>query len=826
MGLGDNVKMWSGDFVAEELSISFHEDSSVEPIIPLESLVGLSLRDNPKRAHLLVSTVLGKHIPQHPLIIETVGKLLARQVWEQANGADSSVSDEALRLFGLALEGDNVALQHCLAALGNTFLTNVATIGYAETATSLGATVAEALNSYYVHSSRYPDFGAVSYGTFEESHSHATSHFLTPSDASFLNDESNDIVLVDDEISTGSTLMNTIAMLESLTHHDNYFLVSLVDLRTFEDRQRFDEFAEKLGINIYVASLYSGTVLVPANAKELAQPVIRSIKSEKPHIFVEAEQVADIVVLETHLPLSDLKNGQVSLAASLPLQAQSIASVARESIMGRTLVLGLEEKMYLPLLVAKFLSYGDNNDVLFSTTTRSPVISYDSEDYAIRTKIEYKVPFVEGDTQNRYAYNIDDFFDSVLIVVDSAEELKELENPDGLLGKLKHIVRKIVIVKNSSLPEPLSGPEFGSYAESDVRWLLKDLSNFNLEASLESREADIQKGKKHYAETLPEEYQPSVEYQDLFKVSLEDSKHEIAESIANVGEVIYQERNQDPVLVSLARAGTPVGILIKRYLEKTYGHEVPHYAVSIVRGKGIDYNALNYLAANYAPSRIMFVDGWTGKGAISKQLNASIEQYRQETGVAFSPDMAVLADPGNCVQIYGTRDDFLIPSACLNSTVSGLISRTVLNDELIGENDYHGAKFYSEFAENDYSNLFVDKISELFSPELSAAAQNFRDNFVREEPTWSGWATVERIDKEQGLNNINFVKPGVGETTRVLLRRVPWKIIIRPDKVDSLKHIKLLAENRGVPLEFDADLPYACIGLIKPSSDDDKGSQE
>ena len=45
--------------------------------------------------------------------------------------------------------------------------------------------------------------------------------------------------------------------------------------------------------------------------------------------------------------------------------------------------------------------------------------------------------------------------------------------------------------------------------------------------------------------------------------------------------------------------------------------------------------------------------------------------------------MAVLADPGYCTSIYGTREDFLIPSACLNATVSGLISRTVLNDTYI-----------------------------------------------------------------------------------------------------------------------------------------------
>ena len=80
----------------------------------------------------------------------------------------------------------------------------------------------------------------------------------------------------------------------------------------------------------------------------------------------------------------------------------------------------------------------------------------------------------------------------------------------------------------------------------------------------------------------------------------------------------------------------------------------------------------------------MFVDGWTGKGAIARELAAAVVLANADLGTAFAPDLAVLADTGHCVEIFGTREDYLIPSACLNSTVSGLVSRTVLNDQLIG----------------------------------------------------------------------------------------------------------------------------------------------
>jgi hypothetical protein len=60
------------------------------------------------------------------------------------------------------------------------------------------------------------------------------------------------------------------------------------------------------------------------------------------------------------------------------------------------------------------------------------------------------------------------------------------------------------------------------------------------------------------------------------------------------------------------------------------------------------------------------------------------------------------------------------------------------------------------------------------------------------------------------------VKPGVGETTRVLLRRVPWKVLVRPDAREDIAHVMLLAELRGVEVVFVQDLPYSCVGLIHP----------
>ena len=214
---------------------------------------------------------------------------------------------------------------------------------------------------------------------------------------------------------------------------------------------------------------------------------------------------------------------------------------------------------------------------------------------------------------------------------------------------------------------------------------------------------------------------------------------------------------------------------------------------------------------------IQFIDGWTGKGAIKKELEYAVHTFNERNNTHISHCMAVLADPGYCTSIYGTREDFLIPSACLNATVSGLISRTVLNDTYIGPNDFHGVKYYKELEQEDLSNLFVDEVTDLFP-----SVHSHIDNQLRyitstyTNPSWQGLKDIQSIQNHFEIDDINLIKPGVGETTRVLLRRIPWKILIRKQNNPDLKHILLLAKEKNVPIEIYENMTYSCCGLIKP----------
>ncbi|MFJ3418921.1 phosphoribosyltransferase domain-containing protein [Streptomyces sp. NPDC086082] len=855
-----NDGVWSGSWVAERLGVELLGDPE------LTDLLGLALRRNPKRAHLLVSNVLGKHVPQSPTVVYGYGFTLGRRVRE---------------------------------LLGTEESRRAVVLGYAETATGLGHAVADGIAlAPYLHSTRRPVPGVATAGGFEESHSHATSHLLLPEDPALLAGE-GPLVLVDDEFSTGNTVLNTIRDLHARYPRGRYVVVALVDMRSAADAGRLDEFAAEIGARVDLVAAASGTVSLPTGVLEKGQELVARYEAGN-----HSSAAPSGLVAQFPAPLKDKaaaatpsiettptpnppgargtarpaptaphptdnpsgargtarptptdphpKNNRVTqvdirwpknlpdggrhgftpghrirLDRALPAMAARLAEALPEDAT-RIHILGFEELMYAPLRLARELEQIVDAGVTYSTTTRSPVLAVDDPGYAIRTRLTFPAHDTPADGPgDRYAYNIAGAgFDAVVAVLDDTADTPELHAPDGLLARLAEHTPHVVLAvipsyvpeRPAMLPDPLRGPAFSSYAPEEVGWLLQDLSDVTLEAPTEEREEAIQSGGAHYAESLPVEYQPSEQYQQLFHTALDEAADRLALAVGAVTELVLAERSPHPVLVSLARAGTPVGVLMRRWAQHRHGLDLPHYAVSIVRGRGIDANALRWLAAHHDPADVVFVDGWTGKGAITRELTEAIREFEESDGITgFDPEIAVLADPGSCVKTYGTREDFLIPSACLNSTVSGLISRTVLRSDLVGPHDFHGAKFYRELAGADVSVDFLDAVAARF-PEVSDAVTVLAKELLAADrtPTWEGWAAVERISEEYGIHDVNLVKPGVGETTRVLLRRVPWKILARAGAGADLDHVRLLAEQRGVPVEEVAELPYTCVGLIHP----------
>lgn len=347
---------------------------------------------------------------------------------------------------------------------------------------------------------------------------------------------------------------------------------------------------------------------------------------------------------------------------------------------------------------------------------------------------------------------------------------------------------------------------FGTYKPQDVTILLKDITGLVEPLPTAAREVQIQSGR-HYSEMLPLEYEPSEKYLQTFFDALNRYAKITAAAVKSVAEKIFADKGSNVALVSLARAGTPIGILIKRYLERKFACNVAHYTISIIRGRGIDENAVKFILSRHKPAEIQFVDGWTGKGAIQRELSAAMKNFPD-----VSAGLAVLSDPAGVAEKCGTHDDFLIASSCLNSTVSGLLSRTFLRRDIIGENDFHGAAFYRELADKDLTYRFIDAIEAHFDdcPPIKTLTVDAN----------SGLAEVKKIAAAFKIDDINLIKPSIGEATRVLLRRVPWKILVHDLHDEAhLGHLYQLAREKNVPLEVFPLTNYKACGLIRKIGD-------
>lgn len=344
-----------------------------------------------------------------------------------------------------------------------------------------------------------------------------------------------------------------------------------------------------------------------------------------------------------------------------------------------------------------------------------------------------------------------------------------------------------------------------TFKKDDCIYLLKDLTSVIKEVSIDEKEKLISQGV-NYSEMISKEYPLSDEINDIFKETLEKNAKQLAYYTGAIAEEIYRRGKENAIIVSLARAGSPVGALIKRYIAFKYNANIPHYSISIIRDKGIDENALNYIRKNHPNGIITFVDGWTGKGSITKELKKAIISYNEKYGTNISYDLAVLADPAKLSAIAGTKSDICIPNACLNSTVSGLVSRTIHNKDLIGEKDFHGAKIYYDLQKYDMTNYFLDVVEKHFSKEDKPVEINIDTNYVP--------SVISKLANDFPMADINKVKLSIGESSRALLRRKPYVLLVKNIDNPDLSFVLHLAKQKNVEIKEYDTMDYECISLL------------
>ncbi|MES2819054.1 MAG: cysteine protease StiP domain-containing protein [Pseudomonadota bacterium] len=349
----------------------------------------------------------------------------------------------------------------------------------------------------------------------------------------------------------------------------------------------------------------------------------------------------------------------------------------------------------------------------------------------------------------------------------------------------------------------------GSYLPEDVDFLLQPLQ---IEiTSAEEKERLIQSQQRHYSEMIGAENPPGEVHQALYAQALAQNGQRMAADVAALA-VALDARFAGPsiALVSFVRAGAPLGALLRRALAER-GRAVRHYGLSIIRDRGLDRVALDAVIARHGAANIVFVDGWTGKGAIAGELARSLGGDPRFVG---EPPLVTLADPCGHAWLAPSSDDWLIPSGILGATVSGLISRTIWTED----GGYHGCMQYENLRPYDVTRAFVETIDGLrrgLSAPVAAAQPWSTEQ--RRMLQASARQTIGDLAARFAIDNPNRIKPGIAEATRAVLRRVPHSVLVRARTDQDVQLLLHLAARLGIEVEeAGAALgPYRAVTIIK-----------
>lgn len=356
--------------------------------------------------------------------------------------------------------------------------------------------------------------------------------------------------------------------------------------------------------------------------------------------------------------------------------------------------------------------------------------------------------------------------------------------------------------------QPKQQPFSGSYAADDVQFLLRPMQMAM--TSVAEKERLIQSGQRHYSEMISQEQPPSAEHQALYEQALADGLERLASEVQALAQALQQRRPQQRiVLVSLVRAGVPLGVLLLHAL-RDLGVEAYHYGVSIIRDKGIDEAALAWLEQRHDFADFVYVDGWVGKGAITQQLEASLGA-RYDTDIPF----VVLADPAGRAWLAASADDWLIPFGILGATVSGLVSRSIWPPSP----GWHGCVLYEHLAAHDVSQALVDAV-DTKRQQLSHTPTLNWDSNQRATLRQQADQVIQNLSEQYAISNLNRIKPGIAEATRAVMRRVPERILVQDPNDPHLRLLRHLATTRGIELQAcgAALQPYRAITLIQQTA--------
>jgi hypothetical protein len=364
--------------------------------MPAQDLFCLGTRNNPKRAFLFLSHVLGKHLPVAPMVMEDIHERLARHIPDLPQP--------------------------------------VIFIGMAETATCLGQGVFEAWrrahpdrDGLYLHTTRYE----MADGTpveFEETHSHAPLQWFYLPTNSALRDQfqnARSLVLIDDEISTGSTFVNLARACQVVAKNIGH--IHLAAITDFTGSTHREQLASSFGATLTVGSLLSGQWRFQPNGRNAPAP---------------SEAQAPSGMAPT---LIDHGFGRLGRSTCLSLPRDRIKTLGATILPSeRVLVLGTGEFMHPAFVLARELHNAIGATVHMHATTRSPILVWGPITHALSFTDNY------GEEITNYLYNCGAVhYDHVFLCHETGPTPSLIEIARQLGARLLHFRSEIEIEENS-----------------------------------------------------------------------------------------------------------------------------------------------------------------------------------------------------------------------------------------------------------------------------------------------------------------------------------------------------------------------------------------
>ncbi|MBR4083529.1 MAG: phosphoribosyltransferase domain-containing protein [Lachnospiraceae bacterium] len=361
-------------------------------------LVGIAKRENNnKRNYLVVNKLQGKHVP--------VGPAEAMGMFKELAGTIKGVYEKERLLL----------------------------VGFAETATAIGAAVAIELGTKYIQTTREIIPG-VEYIFFSEEHSHATEQKLVKDDIDSCIGQIDRIVFIEDEVTTGKTILNIITLLEKQYSYPLKFAVASI-------LNGMDEVA----LQTYAKKEISLHYLVKTN-HDAYTAVADGYAGDGLYVSCDMGEDVDRVSFVSKIEIEGMKNAR-RLVDALEYQkaceglSNKILDELEQDIKGKVLVLGTEEFMYPALYVAGQLE-NRGMAVKNHATTRSPIAVSTELQYPLHERYELRSLY----DRNRvtYVYDIGSY-DLVLVITDAKGEDKE--GFHSLINALQKKNSKIVYVR-------------------------------------------------------------------------------------------------------------------------------------------------------------------------------------------------------------------------------------------------------------------------------------------------------------------------------------------------------------------------------------------